>query len=167
MSSTAPGGGGLGPAPDGGEDASDCVDGASYDGSALGRLCVPACGDPFDCCPDSFIQACKAEGGSLESCVSGDYSCPVNAGQVCVPPAAPATGQFACADVACEVGDVCVNSQPAMDGCSGQYCMAPPSGCTGMPTCACLRANAWSNLTVINCQVDAVGNPTVSVTRPF
>ena len=100
-------------------------------------------GDPCDTCESTeYCNRCNTAGPAYAECKPNDT---------------PTAAEFACQWLACAVGDVCIDSEPAGDGCPDAKCVAVPSDCSADPTCACLE----EALGGFECTTDTDGNVTV------
>jgi hypothetical protein len=80
------------------------------------------------CCGMTFVDACEAAGGLLNTCNTMSCSTGVTAGSICqsTPPSTP--GTFSCPGTQpCAIGSICSSWSPEQDGCTSQACL-PPSG---------------------------------------
>jgi hypothetical protein len=77
----------------------------------------------------------------------------------CVATKSPSANELACKWTACAVGDICLDIQPAGDGCPDAQCAAVPAECASDPTCPCL-SDAFTG--VLSCSDDGTGNITVT-----
>ena len=95
------------------------------------------------CAADELCVTCNSAGPSSGSCVTVEV---------------PGDNEFACKWTACAVGQVCLDIQPAGDGCPDADCAAVPPECAPEPTCECLSRALTS---VFACNDDGAGNFTV------
>jgi len=124
-----------GGAGDGGEGTAGTPDGAGGGGGDSSDGC--------SCTADELCVTCNSAGPSFGSCVTVEL---------------PGDNQFACKWTACAVGQVCLDIQPAGDGCPDADCAAVPPECEPEPTCECLSQALTS---VFACNDDGAGNFTV------
>jgi hypothetical protein len=75
----------------------------------------------------------------------------------CEPIDQPAADEFACKWLSCAVGQVCLDSEPAGDGCPMAGCAELPEACDDDPSCECLE-QAFGGF---GCTEDSDGNVTV------
>jgi hypothetical protein len=76
----------------------------------------------------------------------------------CVATKAPGATEFACKWTACAVGEICLDIEPAGDGCPDAQCAPVPAECAADPTCTCV-APAFDGTR--SCKEDDAGNITV------
>jgi hypothetical protein len=95
------------------------------------------------CGPDQHCLSCNSAGPPYNSCVDRTQ---------------PGAGEFECKWIACTIGDVCLDTQPAGDGCPGAECASVPAECASTPTCECIQSALGAN----GCTEDESGNITVS-----
>jgi len=114
----------------------------------------------------AFGTQCRAEGGSWDYCNSAQCTgVPMGGTTECYPPPpAPTQGEFACAQLDCTAGQVCVYDQPLGDGCASHACKVPPAPCDVTPTCACILAHDLTGLPSNACTEDSAGNATLGTT---
>jgi len=95
------------------------------------------------CGPDQHCVSCNSAGPTYNSCVDR---------------VSPAASEFECKWIACTLGDVCLDIQPAGDGCPRAECANLPAECANTPTCECIEAQLGGYA----CKEDDMGNITVT-----
>jgi hypothetical protein len=95
-----------------------------------------ACGD------DQYCNVCNSAGPLYGTCEPIDQ---------------PDADEFACKWLSCAVGQVCLDSEPAGDGCPMAGCAELPEACDDDPSCECLE-QAFGGF---GCTEDSDGNVTV------
>jgi hypothetical protein len=147
--------------------------GAPGTGGTGGQMPVlgTTCTNASDCC-NAWAEECLAEGGYLDTCMFG-LNCAtahynIGLDSVCHPVSTPTAGQFACAYLACDAGQVCHYVEPVGDGCQSHECIAAPAPCEQTPTCECFMANGLLQAGPgAACTADASGNVTVTSNGPW
>jgi hypothetical protein len=96
-----------------------------------------------DCGPEQLCSTCNYANGVTHGC----HDVPV-----------PEPGEFVCKWTTCATGALCLDTQPAGDGCEEAKCADLPAECAGDPTCACIAPLFNTS----GCTEDADGNITLT-----
>ena len=155
----------------GGAGGSGGSGGASGAGGSGGSGAEPwLLGKPLDCTTPiesmgtcdylaKLGDKCVGQGGFYDYCNSAQCTKVPQCGLFCYsPPPPPTKDEFACAQLNCAKGQICVFNEPLADGCSFRACKTPPAPCAANPTCACLE----TMLGCSPCIEDADGNVTLT-----